>query len=662
MPPFSTRQSVIIGLIALVAVLLAAGFRADGLPFAPGARYSDSSTSHYPAALFLRESVLERSEFPLWREAFMAGAPFAANPLNKAAYPLAWFGLVLEPLLLLNGLVVAHFLIAGAGMWRWARALGISTNGSLVSALAYMVAPRLLGHLGAGHLDILYALAWWPWLMWSAGRLGARANWRWALLTGLCAGSMVLADVRMALYGLPSAAVAFFIGWQRAGRAPITLGYGALSTALALGLSVAVIAPVVGWSPWLTREALTPVESGANLLSLAGLSGLIIPVPGGGGHETLTYLGAGTLVLAVIGAFVLPRRWRTALGMFLLVAALLALGSNGPIWPLLAGVGGLLSWFRVPARIWFIVVLLAAPLAGLGVDALVEAVPRITAHPVRLRRLRLAAFALLIVTLSVGLLLVLAVPAARLNGWQVLMAGGALGAVLLLALAGRLAGRRLFALLVLLMVVDSAFSARTWIDWRPSTDWLDPTRAVTDVLKADDAARVYSPSYSLPQEAMAEAGLRLFGGVDPFQIEGVSAAIMRAGGIETSGYSIVMPPLREDEAPTDFNRGAPLDPALLAEWDVSHVVASYPIEHPSLALLTEIDGTYIYRNMLHRPMPTAAPPDFPAGWPDLPDRVEVAHLNNLALTAWAGSMALLVISLSLLGGALLAARKPEEVV
>ena len=318
MPSRSIWQAIGVAVVALLAVLLAASFRADGLPFTPGALFSDASTSHYPAALFLREFVLEQGEFPLWRETFMAGAPFAANPLNKTAYPLQWFGLLLEPLTLLNGLIVAHFLIAGAGMWRWVRSLGISSYGALVSALAYMLAPRVLAQLGAGHLDLFYAAAWWPWLMWSAGRLGARGSWRIAVLTGLFAGLVVLADVRMAAYALPCAVVAYFISWGRAGRKADALIYAVASAALAVGLALAVIVPVVGWSPWMNRAALTAADSGADLMNASTLLGVFVPSPASGGQETLTYLGIVTLALAMIGAFALPRRWRYALGIAML--------------------------------------------------------------------------------------------------------------------------------------------------------------------------------------------------------------------------------------------------------------------------------------------------------------------------------------------------------
>ena len=104
----------------------------------------------------------------------MAGQPFAADPLNKTAYPLQWLALMLPPVLHLDLMIVLHLLIAGAGMWVWARSLGLREEAAALSALGYALAPRVIGHTGAGHLDLLYALAWFPWLMWAVGQIDSR--------------------------------------------------------------------------------------------------------------------------------------------------------------------------------------------------------------------------------------------------------------------------------------------------------------------------------------------------------------------------------------------------------------------------------------------------------------------------------------------------------
>ena len=644
MPSLKGWQAALIGLLAAGVVLLAAGFRPDGLTWLPGAVYSDSATSHYPAALFLRESVTE-GEFPLWRDWFMAGAPFAANPLNKTAYPLQWAGAIVEPLTLLNGMVLLHMALAGAGMWRWTRSLGVSPAGALVSALAYLFAPRLLVALGAGHLDWFYAAAWWPWLMDAAGRLGAKPTFTSALWAALSAGLLLLADVRLALYALPAAALAFAVPWWGRGRPWRGLAAGLASAALALVVSVAVTGPLLSWSPWLNRGAQMAADAAPLSLTLPGLPGMAVPFSSG--FETLTYVGLTTLLLAVVGVASLPRRWKWALAVGFLLVFLWALGPNGPLWPLLAGQGGLLAWFRVPARAWIVVTLAAAPLAGRGLDVLLLALPvPKEVQPRAFFWYRLGAFGLAAASALAGVAL-LTVPEARPTGMLVLVSGVGLGFVLMAALGGRLFGRALWAAFVVLIVAGAALGARAWVEWRPLAPWLDEYRALTEFLTADGAARVFSPDYSLPQEAAASAGLQLLGGVDPFQIAGVTDAIRRAGGVGESGYDVVVPPLAEANG-LRVSAARP-DPALLAEAGASHVVSQSPVRISGLELARVVNGIFIYRVTGFQPAPFSdAIPGWPASWAGVPNANEVAQLNGVTQSAWlvtAGSLIALMLGL-----------------
>ena len=642
------RHALLVGAAALALVLGIAGFRLDGLTWIPDTVYSDAATSHYPAALFLRQSVLDSRQFPLWREGLMAGAPFAANPLNKTGYPLQWAGLLLDPVVFLNGAVLFHLALAGWGMWRWSRELGLGREGALVSALAYMLAPRLLAGLGAGHLDLLAAAAWWPWLMMAAMRLGRHGAWRDALFSALFAALLALADVRLALFALPTAGVAFAVAWWRAGKPRRALMLGLISAALAGGLALAVIAPLVGWSPWMNRGGQTNEMAAQYSLNPANIFGLLLPLTDGT-FETLTYLGLATLILALVGAWKLPKPWRWALLGGLVLVILWGFGPNAPLWTLLAGQGGLLAWFRVPARIWYLVALVAAPLAGFGIETLLRAPPRSNEElPGAYRWYRLGAFGLLILFVLSGLFL-LTFPVTARNGLQIMVAGFTAGVVLLLILAGRLRGRTLYWAFVALLIVDAALGARAWIEWRPLQPWLASFNSLTEFLQEEGAARVYSPDYSLPQEVAANAGIRLFGGVDPFQIAGVTEAVLQAGGITFSGYSVVVPPMIAGEEVLGFNRGAVPDAALLAEWDVSHVTAGFPIESVGLELADVVNGVYVYRNAEYvAHTPSGAIPDWPAGWPGLPDASIVARLNHMTEIAWFVSMALLAGVLLLL--------------
>jgi hypothetical protein len=69
--------------------------------------------------------------------------------------------------------------------------------------------------------------------------------------------------------------------------------------------------------------------------------------------------------------------------------------------------------------------------------------------------------------------------------------------------------------------------------------------------------------------------------------------------VPVTGYSVVIPPLNvaSDADLDQANRDAVIDTRLMGEWQVSHVVAPYPIDNPRLLLLDRLDWIYIYRNL-----------------------------------------------------------------
>lgn len=715
--------------LAGAAFLLLVGWRGDGLPFIPGTPYSDAAISHWPAAFHLRQAW-GYSQFPVWQETIMAGGPFAANPLNKTAYPPQWLAVFLPPALHLNLMIGLHLLLAGWGMWRWARAEGLRLEAAALSAAAYMFAPKALGHLGAGHLDLVYALAWWPWLMVSLRDSSLYAHLRTAVFAAL----LFLADVRLSLFALSIAAAYELWGIAQKRDRQHVLGR-LLVVPVFLLLTASVLLPLLGWRPYLNRATLTPEDAGVFSLEPGHLAGLILPAHEGN-VETLTYLGLPVLLLAGIALFHRPRRFAFWAGV-VIVSLLYALGENGPLWPVLVRLVPGLLWFRVPSRAWFGVVLAVALLAGHGLDYLLAWVDRIqgvgahrraplqetplpieeglllcfrtplaglrrfaryfnaqrtvsletTPHvvgeglrpsptenqgedalqanssqqdrgrgvrrcsPTRRRNVnfkkgtevrvsdapqnpllipRLLAAGGIGVTALCGGLTVAVLPLPASAGLSTLVIGMVLGFTLLLALYGRLRPERLALLLLLLVLADSLWTGRQWVTWQGPKFWLTAQAPLAERLLDDDAARVYSPTYSLEQQVAAAYGLRLFGGIDPFQLTGIAQAIAQGSGVPGDAYSVILPPLNNVTGNdlSNTNRDAVLDTQVLAEWDVSHIVAAYPMAGDRLEYVDTVGGVYIYRNRDYTPAP-ATEGIWPSGWPGLPDDKAIADLNNI---------------------------------
>lgn len=653
------HKALVAGLVG--AFLLLVGFNPVGLPFVPEARFSDAAVSHWPAALHLRESVLARGEYPLWRETLMGGQPFTANPLNKMAYPLQALALLLEPAPFLNVMLALHLLLAGAGMWLWVRALSLGETAAAVSALAYVLAPKLVGHLGAGHVDVVYALAWWPWLMWAVHGLvntGRAAPWAWVVRVGVLAGLVFLGDVRLSLFAFGLAGAYGLWEMARLRRWPRGLWFAPAGGIVVL-LTLAVTVPLLAWRGYLNRGDLTPADAGLHSLEAGQLAGLVLP-PHSGTPETLAYLGLVVLVLAGIGFFSAPRQHIFWLAVTL-VAGLWALGVNAPLWPLLVSIFPGLLWFRVPARAWFVLMLTGALLAGYGLQALLMLTERIRREEQiqRLAARRLAVAGGMGAALFCGgFTLAVLVDLPGTIGAGVMLLGGLLGVVLLLMLYGKLTPSQLGVLVLLVLFVDLAWTGRNWAEWRAPESWLTHQDAVIAELRdraaADDltAFRVYSPNYALEQQAAAAHDLRLFYGVDPFQVKSVVEAMAQASGIPNVGYSVVQPPLagiENDDALEQANCDVAIGAeqrGLLAAWGVRYIVSRCPLDAQLSEPLAVADGIYLYDNPEFLSEPNPAVTGWPVGY--APDAATIDDLHRLTSLSALVAGAAFVLSLVLL--------------
>lgn len=604
-------------IVSVAAFLLLAGLGPERLPFPPGNRYSDAVTSHWPNALLLRRAILDDHALPLWNRLIFSGQPFAANPLSKVWYPPQWLVLLLPPIAHLNLLIALHMIGAGVGAWRWSRATGLSAGGAAIAAGSTTFAPRLIAALGAGHLDLLYAAAWVPWLFAAIHALASPgAHRRSAVAAGVFGALAILADIRLGAYALAVAAVyLLWRAWETGGyRTPGALAARAVLFALiAAGLSAIQWVPLLLYRPLLSRGDLSLQEAAFSSLAPAQWIGLAIG-DHGGNWETLVYTGISALVLALAALLKRPRQfvfWWGVIGF----AGLYAMGDHTPLWTALNRLIPALRWWRVPPRIWLIAALVVPHLAGWGAHLL-------AAEPSPRRAARQIAVGLLGGGLACGFFSTL-VLSAQID-WTAavgIFALPAVALVIVLALTGRLAPRALLIAFAVIVLADVLWIDRTLVTGRSRHEWLEPYRPLAETLIADGALRVYSPSYSLPQQAAAYWDIAQFGGVDPFQMRAYVATAMMATGVRTTGYSITLPayeaPAGQDDLPFEevlvrANRAAPIRPDLLGEWLVTHVISAYPLDAAGLELIAEIAGVYVYHN--------SYAPDVTLAW-DGPNRV-----------------------------------------
>ncbi|HXV33867.1 MAG TPA: hypothetical protein VD769_07640 [Gaiellaceae bacterium] len=356
------------GVVALFAVAAAVaaipavgGFRsefmAEGAPGHGEAASGDHLQTTY--RFWLVGHQLERGAAP-WVD------PYSFQPLVEPQTVLGgWpYGLPFWPLDALVGPVVAWNLLlllatfaAGLFAYLWLRELQLPVAAAALGGLAFELAPYRLfqsgGHL-LGWIAVLVPLALWAFER--SRRASGRAAHLWGGLSAAAVVSVPLSgQLHLALGVLPFVAVYAAV---RFARPAAFWAWGGTLAAAAAGL-VAEAVVIEG----------TTEEEGRTLAEVAYYSASPLDLLSRwqlAGPERFVYLGWLLPALAIAGLVLLARRRRWGLALLLglaaLLPALLALGTNLPLYETLRDVFPPLRYPRVPGRF--------LPLANLALAAL----------------------------------------------------------------------------------------------------------------------------------------------------------------------------------------------------------------------------------------------------------------------------------------------------
>jgi hypothetical protein len=588
--------------------------------------------------------VWEEGHFPLWRPTIMSGTPFAANPLAGLYYPPNWPLLFLPWLPLEVGVNLSalfHLWLAGAAMYMLMRqGLHAGGWGALVAAVTYQGSPKLLAHLGAGHVGWVQAWAWLPLLILCVFNASpaSRRPWRWTVAAGLVLAIQFLADVRMSAYTLAAASGFIFVrltsrivrevksrertNFQSLWAQLRDLRFPLTALAVFAGLSACQWFPAVALLPETTRSAMTLQDAAVWSLPGRYFIGLLL-ADHGGFHEWMTYLGIGTLVFACVGVRSLwhaqgrqcetstfPRPgwlsvWLVGLVVF---SSWFSLGRNGGLFQVLWRIVPGLGLLRVPPRAWVLITFGAAVLAGLGVEEILGREcgrMRAVSHWRRALAIGVTIFPAM---LLIGYWLVVGGPPPNLAVFGLITP-------LILGLCTTRFLRRRRRLLgfaaVFLVALDLLVVDGTLIEARSPDRVFEQGRAAAEWLADQpEPFRVYSPSYSIPQHVAERHRLELADGVDPLQLRVYANYLTRAAGLDSlRGYSVTLPPYPEGSDVRTALAGVCPDAEALGRLGVRYAAAAFPLDCGQQAanngwqLVDRVDETYIYHNKDAKPVP-----------------------------------------------------------
>lgn len=416
---------------------------------------------------------LRTGHIPQWNPEILAGVPLEPNGNVSPYYPPMWFVRWLHPFDAYNAFVWFHLVLGAMGAYAFGRRLGASAVPAIVAGAAAMTAGIWI-HLST-HLVHLASMTWVGLALAAAhGAATAparRGPWVAALagtiaMTALAAGTQFTYFVILSVGGYATV-LACVAGTNWRGRAR---GVGLVGGGIVLGLALAapLLLPGIAARAEVLRDT-EPVESMAKThLPAADLMRLLVPDWRGGEgvtawHRTgvpeydvdTPFVGVATIVAAVVAIARARRRPDVALALGA-VALVLLLSFTEPLHRVLYGVVPSYNQFRVGARWIAILPGLAAPLAAVGLTAVLNR----ERNAQRWLTVSVGAAAAVLAALSIAVLVDGAAPQ-RYLAIRIAVAG--LPLVALAALLWRRAAQTLAMSLVALAVVGEAgFHTARW--------------------------------------------------------------------------------------------------------------------------------------------------------------------------------------------------------
>jgi len=329
--------------------------------------------------------ILLSGHLPLWNPYIFSGMPLLGAAQVGLLFPLNWFYLFSSASTATDLMVVSSYMVAGLGAFLYARRIGISIVGAMITGLVWQESGALIGQIA--HINIVHTSALLPWILWSLEAYAQENKYKHAVWLAVLTAIQVFAGHPQALaYSL------ILVGVYALTMAAVNPGlrksYLSCLILIALGilLSAVQIVPTIELLRHSQRVSATYEFFTSFSMPKRFVLSFLAPFVRGGGDGRLfkaPYLGpqfyqemigyVSVLAIMLSGVALLVRSdIRTKFwGIVALACLLLAFGGYAPLglYRLVYYVP-ILNLFRVPARHLMEVDFALAVLAGRGFTTL----------------------------------------------------------------------------------------------------------------------------------------------------------------------------------------------------------------------------------------------------------------------------------------------------
>jgi len=328
---------------------------------------------------------LRHGHLPLWNPHVFCGTPFLGWAQAGVLYPPNWLDVVLPLPLSINLGIALHVFLAGLFTYLWGLRRGLHPVAAVTAAALFMFSGAYFLHVYAGHLSLLYAIAWMPLVLTSVEGWTQTRTRGWILLGAATVALQIFAgDLQACFYTAVAAGLLLAFNLIDAPqRSKALLGFLAMYAGAAILGAVQLLTSLQASSEsvrggGVSYEFASMVSfAPENLFTLLspGFFGNMATLPYWGRWylwEMCLFIGISGLSLAVYGAACGQRKIRRALVTLTIILLVLAFGSNTPLFRLLYRWVPGFDHFRGSAKFIMEASLFMATLAGAGLDQLLR--------------------------------------------------------------------------------------------------------------------------------------------------------------------------------------------------------------------------------------------------------------------------------------------------
>lgn len=171
-------------LVLLPTCILAGAWRLGGV-----SALEDDLLYYLPMRQYIGERIAA-GEMPFWNPLVGMGTSIAADPQSGLWYPPTYLFVILPPLVAYPVTLIAHFALAGWGLYRFCRASGRGWQAAFLGAVAFELCGFLVAH--RVHLTMHHAVAWIPWMLYGWRRFADTGRGRLFSLAAAAFGLQML--------------------------------------------------------------------------------------------------------------------------------------------------------------------------------------------------------------------------------------------------------------------------------------------------------------------------------------------------------------------------------------------------------------------------------------------------------------------------------------